>query len=343
MPRQKKEIPFLSQKKEIIKKEKKVAKDVILWTIHNLKYLILPKSHLDDVIKSRYNQELIIPKKHGHKWNLSPLFIIGVIAVMIISTIAIFPEWISPYTYIEARTYTGIEMYYQSYSPPSPEHPLGQTFAGFDILARIIYGARPVLIFATTSTLIACLLGILIGALSGYFEGWFDVIVMRIMDIVLSFPGVIFAIVFITIWGKSFVYLIIIYSLIGMPYFARLVRSSVLKEKLVPYVASGRVAGAKNFRIIFKHILPNCSLPLIIAASFNIGRNILSLAVLGFLRYGGVGWIEWGYDIALAINNFYIAPWAVLWPSLMISISVVGFLLIGDGLADANLISRESL
>ena len=343
MKQQNKEIPFLSRNKEEIKKERKVAKRIILWTFKNLKFLFIPGSHLKDLAKFQRDYQLIQPQKRGLARLKSPLFVIGLIMIMFLATIAVFPDWISPYTYLETILYTGMQMYAQSFFPPSPEHPLGQTFVGYDILGRIIYGTRPVLVFALSSTLLAIILGIIIGALSGYFEGWFDVLVMRVMDIILSFPGVVFAIVFVMIWGRSFIHLVLIYTLIGTPYFARLVRTNVLKEKELPYIASGRVSGAKNLRIIFRHILPNCFLPLIVAASFNIGRNILSLAVLGFLRYGGVGWIEWGLDIARAINDFYRAPWAVLYPSLMISISVIGFLLVGDGLSDVNLIRQENL
>jgi ABC-type dipeptide/oligopeptide/nickel transport system permease subunit len=343
MPRQEIEIPYISRKKEVVKKEEKVAKRVILWTIKNIKFLILPGSHLEDLISRQKEYEIIIKQKKGLKRFSSPLFLIGIIIIILISTIAVFPDWLSPYTYLETIAYTGVEQYQQSYSPPSPAHPLGQTFVGYDILARIIYGARPVLLFATISTLIAILLGVVLGALSGYYEGWLDAIIMRGMDIVLSFPGVIFAIVFIVILGRSFYILLIIYGLIGMPYFARLVRANVLKEKELPYVAAGKVSGAKNIRVIFRHILPNCILPLIVAVSFNIGRNILSLAILGFLRYGGVGWIEWGYDISLAINSFLKAPWAVFYPGLMISLSVIGFLLVGDGLSETSLMGQELL
>lgn len=338
-----KEIPYLSRNKELIKKEDKVAKRVLLWTIKNIKFLILPGSHSEELLKSQKERESFLLQKRGLKRYKSPMFIIGFTIIILISTIAIFQDWLSPYTYLETIAYTGIDQYYQSYFPPSPQHPLGQTFVGYDILGRIIYGTRPVLLFALLSTLLATILGVILGALSGYYEGWFDVAIMRVMDIVLSFPGVVFAIVFITILGKSFYILLIIYSLIGMPYFARLVRTSILKEKELPYVTSGKVAGAKSLRIIFRHILPNSTLPIIVAVSFNIGRNILSLAVLGFLRYGGTGWIEWGFDIARAINNFYKAPWAVLYPSLMISLSVIGFLLIGDSLSDFRLMGQEGL
>lgn len=351
MTRQTKEIPYLSQRIELIKHKEKATKRILLWIIYNLKFLFIPGSQSEVLYKRQMAYELINPKKRVLNRLKSPLFIVGIIMIILISTIAVFPDWLSPYTYLEATVYTG-NVYSESFLPPSPQHPLGQTFYGLDVLGRILFGARSVLSLALLSTLCACLLGIFIGAVSGYFEGWIDAIMMRIMDIVLSFPGVVFAIVFITIWGGNYLFLIIIYTMIGMPYFARLIRTNVIKEKIMPYVTSGRIVGAKSHRIIFKHILPNITLPIIVAASFNIARTILSLAVLGFLRFGGIewfqagyhlGWIEWGYDIALVIDRFHAAPWTVISPSLMISISVIGFLLIGDGLSDFNLIGQGIL
>jgi peptide/nickel transport system permease protein len=352
MSRQTKEIPYLSHRVKIIKSKDKVVKRVILWLINNLKFLFIPGFQLEDLDKRRTLYEIFYPRKHILKRYKSPLFIFGTLIILFICTLAVFPDWLSPYSYLEATTYTGLDIYKESFLAPSQAHPLGQTFYGLDVLARIIFGTRSVLLLAFLSTLFACMLGIFIGAISGYFEGWLDAIIMRGMDIILSFPGIIFAIVLITIWGGDFIFLVIIYSLIGTPYFARLIRSNVLKEKLLPYVTAGKVSGAKSFRIIFRHILPNCILPLIVAASFNIARNILSLTVLGFLRFGGIewweagyhlGWIEWGYDIALVINRFYTAPWTVIFPSLMISVSVIGFLLVGDGLSDFGLMGQEVL
>ncbi|MHA1241534.1 MAG: ABC transporter permease, partial [Promethearchaeota archaeon] len=261
-------------------------------------------------------------------------------------TIAVFQYWISPYTYLELTTYTGLNVHAEWFYPPSPEHLLGQTFFGYDILGRLIFGTRPVLVFTLVSTLISLLIGILIGAISGYFEGWFDTVVMRIIDIILSFPGVIFAIIFITIWGADYIILIVVYSIIGIPYFARLIRTNVIREKVRPYINAGKVGGAKNFRILFRHILPNCLQSVIVATSYNISRNILSLAVLSFLRYGGTGWIEWGLDISTVLRfqaSLIYSPWAIVYPCLMILISVIGFLLLGDSLSDAGLLKQERL
>ena len=328
------------EKKE---KQKNSTRAVLLWVIHNIKFLLIPGYNLKELSDRKVLYELQNPKKNHKKRYRSPLFIIGAGILFVFFTLSIFPHWISPYTYFEATMFTGLYAHMEHYFPPSPDHPLGQTFQGFDVLARIIYGARPVFIFSITTTLIAILIGIFIGAISAYYGKWLDAILMRLMDIILSFPGVVFAILFILIFGSDFVILNVAYSIIGIPIYARLIRTEMIKEKELPYIAAAKVAGAKKFRIIFRHILPNCIIPLVVAASFNIGRNVLSLAVLGFLRYGAIGWIEWGYDIALAINYFYIAPWAILYPALMIVMTSVSFLLIGDSFTDNDIINREEL
>ena len=319
------------------------SKKILLWVIHNIKFLFIPGYNLEELTYRRTKYEMDFPRKNHIKRYKSPLFIIGVISIFIFFTLSIFPHWISPYTYLEATDYTGLNIYMENYFPPSPEHPLGQTFRGFDVLARIIFGARPVFIFSLTATLIASLIGIFIGAISAYYGKWLDTILMRLMDIILSFPGVVFAVLFLLIFGSDFIFLIVTYSIIGIPFFARLIRTKMIKEKELPYIAAAKVVGAKKFRIIFRHMLPNCTQSYIVAASLNIARNIISLAVLGFLRIGNIGWIEWGYDISVALPYFYIAVWAVFYPALMIVISSMGFLLVGDGLAEDDVISAEGL
>jgi len=316
---------------------------VILW----IKFIFIPGSNLEDLDERQSKYELLHPKTTRNYKYKSVFFVIGICTITILITIAVFQHWISPYTFVELTTYEqGLYVRLGWFNPPSLEHPLGQTFFGFDILGRLIFGARPVLLFTIGATFISLLIGILIGAISGYFGGWLDTLVMRFMDIILSFPGIIFAIIFITIWGGDYLILIVIYSIIGIPFFARLIRTNVIREKIAPYINAGKVSGAKNFRILFKHILPNCLQSISVAISYNISRSILSLAILGFLRFGNAGWIEWGQDVSTVLRyqaSLAYAPWAIGFPCVMILISVIGFLLLGDSLSDAGLLKRERL
>ncbi|MFW9774028.1 MAG: ABC transporter permease [Candidatus Thorarchaeota archaeon] len=323
-----------------------IAKKVILWVIYNLKFIFLPGYNLDDLDKRRSQYELYKPKSRRIHRYKSVLFLIGIVIITLLSTVAVFQQWVSPYTYWEVTTYQGLNIHTEWFGNPSPEHPLGQTFLGFDILGRLIFGTRPIIVFTLTATLISCLIGILIGAIAGYYEGWLDALIMRIIDIILSFPSVIFALIFIVIWGKDYETLIFIFSIMGIPIFARLMRTNVIGEKVQPYITAGKVSGAKSFRLLFRHILPNCMQSIIVSASYTVGRNILGVAVLGFLRTGGISWIEWGYDISIVLRiqgRITYGPWAIGYPCLMILISVIGFLILGDSLSDIGLLKKEKL
>ena len=328
------------------KNKPNITKKVISWIIFNLKFIFLPGYNLDGLDKRRNQYELYKPKSRRiHKYK-SVLFLIGIITIALLCTVAVFQSWVSPYTYLEVTTFQGLNIHTEWFGAPSPEHPLGQTFLGFDILGRLIYGTRPVIVFTLAATLISCLIGILIGAIAGYYQGWLDALIMRTMDIILSFPSVIFALIFLVIWGKDYETLIIIFSIMGIPTFARLMRTNVIGEKSRPYITAGKVSGAKSYRLLFRHILPNCMQSIIVSASYTIGRNILGLAVLGFLRTGGISWIEWGYDISIVLRvqgRITYGPWAVGFPCLMILIAVIGFLILGDSLSDIGLIKKERL
>jgi ABC-type dipeptide/oligopeptide/nickel transport system permease subunit len=175
----------------------------------------------------------------------------------------------------------------------------------------------------------------MVGVIAAYYGGWIDSIIMRIIDIFLAFPGLILAMVFIAIWGQRMEYIMLAYGILGIPYYSRLIRGSVLQARSLPYVEAARVAGAGNWRIMFRHILPNCIQPIIISFTFDVGGIILSLAGLAFLGYSDLNMIEWGRDIDIARGHIVIAPWASLFPGLMILITVLGFMLVGDGLRDA--------
>ncbi|MFX0033139.1 MAG: ABC transporter permease [Candidatus Hodarchaeota archaeon] len=264
------------------------------------------------------------------------IFIIGIILVFCVVNMAVFQFWLSSY---EKATITGLG----SYSPPSPKHPLGTTWGGLDVLARLIFGARYTLIIVLSSTLISVLAGTIIGLISAYYGGWLDMIVMRIMDIILSFPGVVFAMLFLLIWGRSIEYIIIAFGIIGIPHFSRVIRTFTLKQKELPYIQAAKVVGAKNRRIMFRHILPNCYQPILVSASFNVGKVLLGYTVLAFLGISRLNWIDWGGDVIYTINILYRAPWASFWPMIMIVVTIMGFLFIGDGLRDAFALKPEQL
>ena len=270
-------------------------------------------------------------KKKGiiNGWLKSIFTFLGILLIMVIISIALFGPWIAPYSYAEA---TGFSL--NSWRAPSPLHPLGTAFAGRDILSRIIYGTRTYLVITLFSVSISLFVGSFLGMLAGYYGKWVDSIIMRVMDIILAFPGIIFALAFLAIFGTKFEYIVMILGVIGIPYYSRLIRSSVYVEKELDYIAAAKVSGANNWRIMFKHILPNSIQPVIISMSFDIGRVMINLTILGFLGFNDPEFIDWGNDIFWGRRHIWDAPWAVLWPSVMILVSVIGFMIVGDGLRD---------
>jgi len=312
------------------KKEKTTLKDILSWIATHLKFLLIPGYTTEDLTLRRYEYEKKVSKRKFIRRLKSVLTIIGIVTIFLIVTCAVFPQWISIYTWEDL---TGFP--YGDWNPPSPAHPLGQTKDGRDILGRMIWGARSSLTIALPAILLSVIGGIIIGVIAAYYGGWIDSVLMRFMDIIFAFPGIILLLVFVSIWGRKMEYFMLAFGILGIAGYSRLIRGSVLQAKSLPYVDAARVAGAGNWRIMFRHIFPNTFQPVLIAFTFDIGGIILSLAGLSFLGYGDINLIEWGNDINIARARMYDAPWALFWPGFMILITVLGFMLVGDGLRDA--------
>ncbi len=262
---------------------------------------------------------------------LNPITLLGFGIIIFIVTLAVFSSWLTPFSYRELAEYT----FEGSFSAPSPEHILGQTLLGRDVLGRIIWGAQTSLTLGSVSIIISVTGGVIIGIISAYIGGIPDSIIMRIFDILLAFPTLIIVFIFIAIFGQNINIILIAFGILGIPAYARLIRGSVLQVKEGVFIEAAKVSGANNFKIMFKYILPNVISPIIIAISFDYGAIILGLAGLSFLGLGDPNTIEWGVDINAGRLRLYSAPWASLWPGLMIFITVLGFMLVGDGLRDA--------
>lgn len=296
----------------------------------NLKFLLFPKSRVEQFQKDNLLYHHRKKKSLINGWLKSIFTFLGVILVLVIISIAVFGPWIAPYSYEEAK---GVSL--NAWRPPSPSHLLGTVYAGRDTLSRIIYGTRYYLVIAFLAVSISLIIGTFLGMIAGYFGKWLDSIIMRIMDVILAFPGIIFALAFLAIFGTRFRYIVLILGVIGIPYYARLIRSSVFREKELDYIAAAKVSGANKWRIMFRHILPNSIQPVIISMSFDIGRLLINLTILGFLGFYDPRYIDWGSDIFSGRGHIWDAPWATLWPSVMILVSVIGFMIVGDGLRDA--------
>jgi len=315
---------------------KEISKRILKWTAKNLKFLFVPASRIEDLTIKEFNYELKRSKRKFIRRFKSVLTIVGISLVFFIATLAVFPHWLAPYTFQDA-----LGMFTGSWGPPSPANLLGKTKFGRDVLTRLIFGARTSLTVALPAISFSVVFGVMIGVIAAYYGGWVDAVIMRIIDVFLAFPSLILALVFIAVLGNvlgtgpRIDYIMLAWGLLGIPYYSRLIRGNVLQAKELPYIQAARVSGAGNSRIMFRHILPNVIQPIIISVTFDIGGVILSLAGLSFLGFSDMRMIDWGNEIAEGRQFLYIAPWASLWPGLFILLSVLGFMLLGDGLRDA--------
>ena len=267
-----------------------------------------------------------------------PLGFIGLILIIIMFLGAIFASEISPYhpedIDFEASPALGG-------GQPSFEHLLGGDAFGRDILSRLIYGARTALSIGFFSAIIGCSIGAIIGTASAYFGGKTDLLIQRFIDLMLSFPIIVLAIVVIAIFPKTVVAgidvnVIIAIAIPFVPKVARVIRSQALTLVTLPYIDAAKAAGFSSSRIIFRHLLPNVSAPFLIMLTAFIGQAILLEASLSYL---GLGVVEptpsWGLMLSGVNSDYYrTAPWMIIYPGLAVSIAVFSFNLLGDSLRD---------
>jgi len=315
---------------------KEISKRILKWFTKNLKFLFIPASRIDDLTIREAEYEMTKSKRKFIRRLKSVLTITGILLVFFIATLAVFPHWLSAYTFDEV-----IDIYSNDWEAPNALHPLGTTKFGRDVLARLIFGARTSLTVALPAIGMSVIFGIMIGIIAAYYGGWIDALIMRIIDIFLAFPALILALVFVAVLGNALgtgpriEYIMLAWGILGIPYYSRLIRGNVLQAKELPYIQAARVSGAGNARIMFKHILPNIMQPIIISVTFDIGGIILSLAGLSFLGFSDYRMVDWGNEISVGRQFLYTAPWASLWPGFFILLAVLGFMLLGDGLRDA--------
>lgn len=223
-----------------------------------------------------------------------------------------------------------------SLQAPSLRHPMGTDQFGRDILSRVIYGARVSVAMGLVAVAISVTAGALLGLVSGYYAGVTDTVVMRLVDVMLAFPGILLALVIIAILGPNLSSAMIAVGVSGMPPFIRVVRGSVLALREREYVEAARVTGARNARIIFRHILPNVLAPVIVLATLGIPSAIISGAALSFLGLGiKPPTPDWGAMLNNGRDFLSTAWWLSTFPGLAIVVMVMAINLFGDGLRDA--------
>ena len=224
----------------------------------------------------------------------------------------------------------------QAMIAPSLQFPLGTDYLGRDMFTRLLYGARWSLTIGFLAVALGLAAGVPLGALSGYYGGWTDLIIQRLADILLSFPGFLLALSLVAILGVGLQNVIISVGISAIPSFIRLVRGSVLTIRHQTYVEAAHSVGVRDGSIILRHVLPNAMAPVIVRATLNLGTSILVAAGLGFLGLGVQSPTpEWGTMLGEGRNYIFSAPYMATFPGIAIFLAVVGFNLMGDGLRDA--------
>jgi dipeptide transport system permease protein len=215
-------------------------------------------------------------------------------------------------------------------------YPLGTDAIGRDILSRLIFGARLSLLIGIAVVALSIAVGIVLGLIAGFARGVTEIAIMRLMDIILTLPSLLLAIVIVAILGPGLMNAMLAVAVVVLPHYVRLTRAAVITETSKDYVTAARANGAGLVRLMFNEVLPNCAAPLIVQASLGVSTAILDAAALGFLGLGAQPPSpEWGTMLADAREFVLRAWWVVTFPGLMILITVLAFNLLGDGLRDA--------
>ncbi|WP_261131038.1 ABC transporter permease [Bacillus sp. Marseille-Q3570] len=257
------------------------------------------------------------------------LAVFGLIIIFIQALMAIFADWITTYPPIQ-------QSLADSELPVFSEgHWLGTDNYGRDMWSRIVFGARISLVVGFASVILGLIGGITLGLISGYYKK-LDGIIMRFVDLLFAFPGILLAMLIIAMLGTSLVNVMIAISIWSIPTCARIVRGSVLSVKKQEYIVAMKSLGASNFRILIKHILPNCMAPIIVFATMRMATAILSTSALSFLGLGAQPPTpEWGAMIAAGQDFMWTSPHMTIVPGIAIMLVVFAFNVVGDGLRDA--------
>jgi dipeptide transport system permease protein len=265
----------------------------------------------------------------------NPGAVAGLVVILLLVTVAIFADVIAPHQ----PNLTHDDAFLR---PPfwelggSLTYPLGTDAIGRDMLSRLMYGARLSLLIGVVVVALSLTVGVVLGLVAGFFEGLIGIAIMRLMDVLLTLPSLLLAIVIVAILGPGLSNAMIAVAIVQLPNYVRLTRGSVMGERAKEYVIASRVSGAGPIRLMLATVLPNCMAPLIVQGSLGISDAILDAAALGFLGLGAQPPVsEWGTMLADSREFVLRAWWVVTLPGLCILVTVLAFNLFGDGLRDA--------
>lgn len=282
-------------------------------------------------IKKTLKPILRVWKENFYLLARNKLSLMALILLIIIVLMTILAPVIIPYPE-DISTATNVA---QNYQPPSSEHIMGTDELGRDIFSRVVYGGRISISTAIIAVGFALFIGVPLGAIAGSTGGWVDNVIMRITDVFLSFPPLLLAIALVSLLGSGLSNTILAISLSWWPWYTRLVRGQAISIRERKFVQASETIGTNRFKIITKHIIPNCISPVIVQASMDIGGVILTVASLSFLGLGAQAPTpEWGLMISVGRSAFPDKWWYCIFPGIAIFITVLCFNLLGDAVRE---------
>ena len=258
----------------------------------------------------------------------NPLALSGSIVASLMAFVAVFAPFLSPFDF-------DIQDLPSRLSLPSTRHWFGSDELGRDIFSRVVWGTRISMTVGLSVVLFSSTVGLLVGSLAGYYGGWLDELIMRAVDVLMAFPGILLAIALVAFWGPGLGKLIFALVVVGWVGYARLVRGQILKVKELDFVKAARSLGASNVRIITLHLIPNIIQPVLVQASIGMAGAILAEASLSFLGLGVPPPLpSWGAMLNDGRSHLFDAPHLVLFPGLATMLAVLSFNFLGDGLRE---------
>ena len=264
-----------------------------------------------------------------HQFRRSWVGQVGCVLVVLFLVVTALAPVLAPYDPIVAD-------FANVLSPPTRAHPLGTDDIGRDILSRVIHGSRVSLQAGLFTVAIALTVGLPLGLIAGFRGGRLDDLIMRGIEVILSFPTLVLALGITAVLGPKLIHALFAIGIVFVPHFARLIRGQVLTVKENDFIAAARALGASDLRVIRRHVLPNCLAPILVQSSFSIAFAILTEAALSFLGLGTQPPTpSWGIMLAMGRGYLEQAPWLGAFPGLAIFVTVLGFNLLGDGIRDA--------
>jgi ABC-type dipeptide/oligopeptide/nickel transport system permease subunit len=253
----------------------------------------------------------------------------GLVIIALLVFIAIFAPLLAPYSPTQQDLYRVL-------APPSRVHLLGTDNLGRDLLSRLLYGARVSLFVGVVSSLVSALIGVPVGLIAGFRGGVVDAIIMRVTDAFLCFPPLVFILAMSAALGPGLENVMMSFALFGWTGFARITRGQVLQVRELPFIEAARSVGVPRMRIMFRHVLPNVAAPVLIALTVSIGIAILIESGVSFLGLGvQPPTASWGKELRVGFTYLAAAPLFAIAPGVMISLAIISFNFVGDGLRDA--------